>query len=223
MKKNLFLLVVFALLLSACGPSPEQQATMTATAMTATAAAWTPTPSPTPTPTATPTVTPTPTNTPTRTPIPSPTPDPNRYYAPDNTFSFVTLDGWKTKDIGLKYPVLFGPAIGNFAQNLVFVEEEGMVDVFFYAAQVQDQALSAFPGLKSISEDYLTTTDGVDFFRWETTNVQQGKMLTQIFYFFGSDTWNLVVTFTRPSNQGQEYDALVDEAMSTMRYKHQTD
>lgn len=223
MKKFLFVLVVFALLLSACGPSPEQQATMTATALTATAAAWTPTPSPTPTQTATPTATPTPTTTPTRTPTPSPTPDPNRYYAPDNTFSFVALDGWQTEDVGLKYPVHYGPAIGNFAPNLVLVEEEGMVNVFFYAALVQDQAATAFPDLKTISEDYPVTKDGVDYFRWETTNIQQGKTLTQIFYFFGSDTWNLVVTFTRPSNQGQEYDALVDEAMSTMRYKHQTD
>lgn len=125
--------------------------------------------------------------------------------------------------MGLKYPVYYGSAVGNFSPNLVFMEEEGMFDVFFYAAQAQDQALAAFPGLKSISEDYLTTTDGVDFFRWETTNVQQGKTLTQIFYFFGSGTWNLIVTFTRPINQGQEYDALVDEAMSTMRYKHQAD
>lgn len=223
MKKILFLLVISALLLSACGPSAEQQATMTATALTATAAAWTPTPSPTPTLTSTPTATTTPTKIPTRTPTLTPTPDPNRYYAPNNTFSFDALDGWQTKDIGLKYPVFFGPTIGKFNLSLVFIEEEGMVNVFFYAAQAQDQAAAVFPDLKTISEDYPVTKDGEDYFRWETTNVQQGVALTQIFYFFGSDTWNLVATFTRPINQGQEYDTLVDEAMSTMRYKHQTD
>lgn len=69
-------LILFALL-PACGPSPEQQATMTATAQTATAAAWTRTPTPTatftPTRTFTPTETPTPTVTDTPTITPSPT------------------------------------------------------------------------------------------------------------------------------------------------------
>ena len=39
--RRLSLIIPF-LFMAACGPSPEQQATMTATAMTATAAAWTP-------------------------------------------------------------------------------------------------------------------------------------------------------------------------------------
>lgn len=212
-KPYTLLLIVFVLLLSACGPSPEQQAAMTATAMTATAAAWTATPSPTPTLTPTPTVTPTPTLTPT------PTPDPSRYYAPDNSFSFVALDGWNPMEAGLKYPALIGPTVNEFALNLVFVTEESGFDAFIYAATVQDQAAAYFPDLVSISEDYLTTVDGEDYFRWEATNTQQGAKFTQIFYFFGLDDWNLTVTYTRPADQGMEYDALVDEAMSTMQYR----
>lgn len=66
------------LLLTACGPTPEQIATSTAGAQTEIAASWTATPSATPTETATPTDTPTPTETftptPTDTPLPTDTP-----------------------------------------------------------------------------------------------------------------------------------------------------
>jgi len=64
-------LLLFVFLLSACGPSPEQQSTLTATAMTATAAAWTRTPTFTQTFTLTSSSTPTLTYTPTSTYTPT--------------------------------------------------------------------------------------------------------------------------------------------------------
>jgi hypothetical protein len=69
----LFLLVI---LLSACAPSPEQQATLVAEGLTGTAGAWTETPTPTYTFTPTDTSTPTLTLTPTITSMPSITPTP---------------------------------------------------------------------------------------------------------------------------------------------------
>jgi hypothetical protein len=44
MKKFLVLVILGVLVLSACGPTPEQKATQTALSYTSTAAAWTPTP-----------------------------------------------------------------------------------------------------------------------------------------------------------------------------------
>ncbi len=64
-------IVLTLIVLSACAPSAEQQATLTATAITATAAAWTETPTPTLTFTPTETFTPTLTLTPTITPSPT--------------------------------------------------------------------------------------------------------------------------------------------------------
>jgi len=58
-------IILFAIFLSACGASPEEQAVMTATSLTATAASWTDTPTPTSTFTPTETFTPTATFTPT--------------------------------------------------------------------------------------------------------------------------------------------------------------
>lgn len=67
------------MLLAACGPSAEEQATMTATALTTITTTWTPTSMSTPTVVITPIPTSIPTRTasltPTRTPIPSPTPN----------------------------------------------------------------------------------------------------------------------------------------------------
>jgi hypothetical protein len=80
-------LIILLVILSACAPSPETQATMMATAITATAAAWSKTPSPTATftPTETPTITPTPTITLTPSVTPSPT------ITPTPTFAFPSV------------------------------------------------------------------------------------------------------------------------------------
>ncbi len=226
MKRSYFFIAVcFLLALAACGPSPEQQVAMTATAMTATAAAWTPTPTatdtPTPTVTPTPTPTPTPTNTPTVTPTPTITPDPSRYYTADNTFSFVKLTGWAEKKLGLEYPSLIGPIYGNFALNLVMGEEETSFPMAFYAAQVQDAYKKLFPNLKQISEDFLTTEDGKDYFRWACDNTMNGITVRQVYYFYESGDWKLTIVYSRPANQGAENDALVDAAMKTVRFERQ--
>jgi hypothetical protein len=70
------MLIIVIVLLSACGPSPQQQTTLTAEALTATAEFWTKTSTPTYIFTPTETLTPTPTFTPTITLTPSITPTP---------------------------------------------------------------------------------------------------------------------------------------------------
>lgn len=78
--KKMYVLILVIMIVSACAPSPEQQATMAAEALTSTAAMWTETSTPTltltPTETSTPTPTPTMTFTPTMTLTPSITPTP---------------------------------------------------------------------------------------------------------------------------------------------------
>lgn len=78
LRKALAFCACTSLMLTACGPSPEEIAANTAVASTETAASWTATPSDTPTTTSTPTDTPTSTKTytptPTETPLPTATP-----------------------------------------------------------------------------------------------------------------------------------------------------
>jgi len=87
LQKALAFCVCATLLLTACGPTPEQIAASTAAAATETAASWTATPSATPTETSTPTDTPTPTETftPTATETPLPTDTPAATNTPTRT------------------------------------------------------------------------------------------------------------------------------------------
>lgn len=103
MKKTFLIAVLFLIFLSACGPSPELQATFTATAQTATAALWTETATLTDTPTDTATFTPTLTPTLTATFTPSLTPTATIYFTPTFNFPKVTVN----KTLAA---CLFGPA-----------------------------------------------------------------------------------------------------------------
>ena len=203
---------------------------MIATALTATAAAWTVTPTTTPTatvtdtPTPTPTDTPTPTQTYTATPTPTwtatptQTTEPNRYTATDGSFSFIPPQGWQPVEFGLAYPAFIGPTLGNFALNLVFMQESSPWPLAMYTAFLQDSVIAIFADYTQISEDFLNTIEGREFFSWEITNTQQGRLFHQVLYCFESGDWKLVITYTRLDNQGAEYDEIVDEAMRTVRF-----
>lgn len=228
MKTALSPVLLLLLLSAACAPSPQEQAGMTASAQTALAQAWTTTPSPTMPPTSThtppPTETTSPTPSPTRKPTPTstytPTPEPGRHYATDNTFSLILPVGWQTKDVGLGEPGLFGPSLGDFSPNLIFIQERSLFPVDFYAAMVQDSLAQSLTDLKQIGEDFLVTEEGQDYFRWEMENTVEGVVYRQVLYFFESGDWKLVVTYTRPADKGEEADPMVEEAMHTLRYKH---
>jgi hypothetical protein len=213
-----FLCLIF--LLTACGPSPEQQATMTSTALTATAAAWTPTPTatntPTFTPSPTPTNTPTPTLSPTATSSPKSTQDPNRYSPPDNSFSIMLPEGWQSVDLGMEYPGLLGPRVEGIFQNLVFVYEASTFPLAFYAAVVQDNVSSTLKEFSSLSEDFLTTSSGTDYFHWVTENSQQDTRVRQVFYMFEKGDWKLTIIYTRQPGEAPEQDAIIDGIMDTI-------
>jgi hypothetical protein len=90
--KKLHILFLMMILLAACAPSPEQQATLVATALTATADTWTETPLPTSTFTPTDTATPTFPLVPTDTLTPSITPSPTISATPTFAFPTVTVN-----------------------------------------------------------------------------------------------------------------------------------
>ena len=111
MKNQTVALLLTMFILSACGPSPEEQAAMTATSITATAAAWTETP----TLTSTPTITPTPTVTLT----PSMTPSPTITATPTFAFPTVTVN----KQAHCRY----GPAVAYLHAADLFAGDVGTV------------------------------------------------------------------------------------------------
>jgi hypothetical protein len=212
--------VFFIIFLAACGPSKEVQATLTASAVTATAAAWTLTPTitatttPSPTPTSTPTLTPSPTATLTFTP----TPEVGRFTVKDGSISFVPPPGWKPRDIGLDYPGLFAAAVGAAEPGLTFFRVEVAFPMAFYSAVFQDSLREKYKTIKTTREDFLSTSAGSEYFRWEFEQVINGRKYHEVLYFFEAGDKKLIVTYTRAVDRGQEYDAQVDEAMNTMHF-----
>jgi hypothetical protein len=227
--KTLACFLCLILLLSACGPSLEQQANMTSTAQIATAAAWTPTPtatstptdtpSPTPTETLTPTLTPTATASPTSTSSPTPTQDPDRYYPPDNSFSILIPAGWQTVDLGIAYPGLLGPLVDGISQNVVFVSETYAFPLAFYTALLQDKIITNVESLTTISEDFLTTRSGLDYFRWVTERTEQSTRLRQIYYIFESGDFKLTIIYTRQSGEAPEQDAIIADSLDSISFE----
>ena len=226
--KGFAFFVCLLFILTACGPSPEQQAAMTATAMTATAAAWTPTPTATntptstPTPTATetptPTLTPTPTDTPTVTPSPTATHDPDRYYASDSSFSLVMPEGWEAQDAGMESDVLIGMSSGNYTPNIIFYTDTSEFPVAFLSAGVQDSLAEQLENLTTVSEDFLFTSSGIDYFRWEFNFSQSGIYIHSVAYFMEKGSWKLMITYSRLLNQDAKNDALVENAIDTIQF-----
>jgi hypothetical protein len=109
------------MLLSACAPSPEEQATQMAMALTATAKVWTETPAPTNTSVPSQTFTPTVTQTlaPTITLTPSITPSPT--ISPTSTFSFPTVQ------VNKQAHCRYGPSVAYLHAADLYPEDTGTV------------------------------------------------------------------------------------------------
>jgi len=120
MKRKSLLIFFLFVLVSACGPSPEEQAAMTATAQTTTAAMWTKTPTPTLTFTPTYTFTPTDTSTPTPTFTPAITFTPT--ITPSPTFDFPDV----TVNVAMA-SCRFGPSVEYMHQYDLVQGDNGVV------------------------------------------------------------------------------------------------
>jgi len=113
--------VVFliAILLSACAPSPEQQATLVATALTATADSWTKTPA------ATLTFTPTETHTPTITLTPTETLTPTQTFTP--TITATPTYAFPTVTVNKQAHCRYGPSVAYLHAADLFIGDTGTV------------------------------------------------------------------------------------------------
>lgn len=220
--KNLGLFSCIFLLLTACGPSAEQQTAMTATAMTATAAAWTPTPTttntPTPTLTPTPTNTPTPTLTPTATNTPTPTRDPNRYYASDDSFSMMIPTGWKTQDMGMDYLALAKFSLQGDSGTIVFSNEKVPISLLEYSSLIQDSLKGVYPDMTVISADSAVTTSGLEYIRLELEYSLQNVPVHQMIYMFENGDEKIMVIYSRGNQTGAVDDPGVEEATNTFQF-----
>jgi hypothetical protein len=216
--------ILVSLILTAvsCAPLTKPSVEISPTSIAKPEAAWTATPTiqntPTQTETVIPTATPTPSPEPTETSAPTRTPDPSLYTAPDNSFTFAPPAGWKQSAEPMDYPTLEGPKSGGFTQTIMFDVEKSSYGYELYSAFYQDAVKEKVPGIKDISEDFPTTEKGSSYFRWEFQYPQNGQVFHNIVYFYGSNDWILIVTYSRLSSQGSQSDAVVDKAMKTLQF-----
>ena len=210
--KRSFLLLVLGLciaLTATCGPSPETMATQTATVATAIAAAWTETPT---------------SSSPQTADTPSPTAahsdSPYRHYEPTGGFSYMPPAGWHVvESSGLEYKVAVGPVEDEFAANINVVDEAFSGSLEEYVAASLDNMRQFFQGFRLLSQDEFKPQEGRSGVRIVTENVQNGRKLWQIFYFFDAGATKLVVACTRLADTGEELDATFEESVKTFRFE----
>ncbi len=206
-KTIVLVMLVMSAFLTACGPTPEEQAatktkgaadifaTLTAQAPTATLT-FTPSPTPTPTPTVTPTPTATPTVTPTATPQWMATvlsladlPDGFRamtakeidnFYLPANTNSFGFID-----EANIQIVLGFLRPLETRIDQRAF--DEGMPDLIdiFSPGNTTGSKPKSLTGLEDIGEmrsgtSFVTTTSGLSFY-YELLLFRRGKVGVALF------------------------------------------
>ena len=167
-------------------------------------------PSPTPTPTPRPTATPAPTAT--------PVDSPDRHYEPSGGFSYVPPSGWElVESSSIQYKVAREPEAGDFAGNINVVDEPFSGSLDAYVTTSVENMSAYFEGLRQISQDEFQPTEGPPGVRLVVENVQGGRILHQVFYFFGASERKFVFACTRLAGAGEEFDAICKESARTFR------
>ena len=146
------------------------------------------------------------------------TPDPRLFTAPDLTFNLTMPEGWTVNDRGGAYPDLQGPEANGIRPVMSFQEEQTENTLDRYAAGYKELFISQNTGYHAIGEETLTTINGDPYLRWEFTNFLQGHILHYTVYFFGSGNNSLVITYIRRDDTGFTNDALVDQALKTVKF-----
>jgi hypothetical protein len=176
---------------------------------------WTPTPSPAPTNTSVPehTLAPTPES------IDAPTPVPDgRHVESEGGFSYVPPSGWQMAELpGFKYKIARGTPTGDFAPNMNVVDEAFSGSLGDYVAASIAFIEGLFEDVRVVSQEDFFTDEGERGIKVVIEDTQHDVKLYQVFYVFDAGEKKIIVTYTRLADQGQEYDALVDQSMKTFR------
>ncbi len=91
--------------------------------------------------------------------------------------------------------------------------------IALYSAHVQDTLAEMTKNVTNISEDFGKNAEGEAYFRWVMQHTANGKELHQAFYIFGTGKWFMTVMYGRPITAGDEYDAIIEEAMQTLFFE----
>jgi hypothetical protein len=166
------------------------------------------------------------------TPAPSPTPQredtllpratseasADRHYEPSGGFSYIPPLGWElVESPRIQYKIARERDAAGFAGNLNVIDEEFSGSLDEYVATSLKNMSTFFDGYRQISQEEFQPADGSPSVRVVVENVQQGRLLRQTFYFFGTESQKYVVACTRLAEAGEEFDAVCEQSVKTFR------
>ena len=143
---------------------------------------------------------------------------PRKHYEKSGGFSYDPPDGWQIVEFpGLKYRISHGPAENGFAPNINVVDEifDGTLEAYVQANQ--DNMEKIFKNISILTSEKFLTEDGSQAIRLITKNEQQGTILRQTFYFFGSSKRKYVATCSALADGGESLDSVFAKSMRAFR------
>ncbi len=126
-------------------------------------------------------------------------------------FSYTLPTGWKVRSLpGLKYQIAYAQPSNNFAPNVNFVDEAYTGSLADYVKLNKETIVKAklkyvFGAEKAFATDHVGQA-----VKLEAKTDQQGKKLSQIFYFLEGKTRKFVATCSRLIDQPATTDAGCD-------------
>ncbi len=126
-------------------------------------------------------------------------------------FSYTLSTGWKVRSVpGLKYQIAYAQPSNNFAPNMNFVDEAYTGSLADYVRLNKESIVKAKVKYVFGAEKAFTTDHVGQVVKLETKTEQQGRKLSQIFYFLEGKTRKFVATCSRLIDQPATTDAGCD-------------
>lgn len=133
-------------------------------------------------------------------------------------FSYTLPEGWNVREMpGLKYQIAFSKPSNSFAPNVNFVDETYAGPLAEYVKLNKDSIVKAKLKYTFGSEKAFATDHVGQAVRLETKTEQQGKKLSQIFYFLEAKTRKFVATCSRLIGQPTSTDAGCDAIVKSFK------
>jgi hypothetical protein len=133
-------------------------------------------------------------------------------------FSYALPKGWNVRTLpGLKYQIAYAQPSKNFAPNVNFVDEAYTGSVADYVKLNKENIVKAKLGYVFTAEKAFTTDHVGQAVRLEAKTEQQGKKLSQIFYFLEGKTRKFVATCSRLIDQPATTDAGCDAIVKSFK------
>jgi hypothetical protein len=119
----------------------------------------------------------------------------------------------------LKYLGLIGPEAGDGNINLIFAGETNNLSAIEYASALLEVLKTTDPNLTLISNEIMTTPDGLEYIRMAVVYAVGKSEVQQILYIFQQGDTKYTIIYTRPNDVGVEYDAIIDEAVNSFQFE----